>query len=112
MQETRRCKVKEVTRFCHKLIRLVREFIESDDLDNFGQDKGYKIMMMVSIEDQEINTIFKKFNRNKTTDDPEIDYYVNPEFSPTKLLNKLTKNLAMSPAILEMRNKIEFINKV
>ena len=27
LQETRRCKVKEVTRFCHKLIRYVREFI-------------------------------------------------------------------------------------
>jgi hypothetical protein len=41
LQETRRCKVEEVTRFCHKLIRYVREFIEEDDLDIFGQDKGY-----------------------------------------------------------------------
>jgi len=56
LQET--SKVEEVTRFCHKLIRIVREFIETDDLDNFGQDKGYKIMMMASVEDQEINSIF------------------------------------------------------
>jgi hypothetical protein len=52
----------------------VREFIETDDLDNFGQDKCYKIMMMASVEDQEINSIFKKFNLNKSTNDPEIDY--------------------------------------
>ena len=49
LQETKKCKVEEVTRFCHKLIRYVREFIEEDDLDIFGQDKGYKIMMMVSV---------------------------------------------------------------
>ena len=38
LQETKKCKVEEVTRFCHKLIRYVREFIEEDDLDIFGQD--------------------------------------------------------------------------
>jgi hypothetical protein len=74
-------------------------FIETDDLDNFSQDKGHKIMMMASIEDQEINAMLKKFNLNQSANDPEIDYYVNSDFSLTKLPNKLTKNLAMSPAI-------------
>lgn len=58
LHETRRCKVEEVTRF-----RYVREFIEEDDLDIFGQDKGYKIMMMVSTS-------------VRIHPDPEIDYYV------------------------------------
>jgi len=112
LQETRRCKVEEVTRFCHKLINIVREFIESDDLDNFNQDKRYKIMMMASLEDQEIDSILKKFNLNNSTNDPEIDYYLNSDFSPTKLLIKLIKDLTTSSAILEMKNKIVFINKV
>ncbi len=68
-------------------------FIKTDDLDNFGQEKGYKIMMMASIEDQEINAILKKFNLNQSKNDPEIDSYVNSDFSSTKLPNKLTKNL-------------------
>ncbi len=67
---------------------------------------------MASIEDQEINAMLKKFNLNQSANDPEIDYYVNSDFSSTKLPNKLTKNLAMSPAIFEMKNKIEFINNV
>ena len=66
-------------------------------------------MMMVSIEDQETNEIFKRFNINKSTSNPEIDYYVNPDFAPTKLLNKLTKNLAMSETIFEMKNKVEYV---
>jgi hypothetical protein len=33
LQETRRYKIEQVTRFCHKLIRDVRDFIEVEDLD-------------------------------------------------------------------------------
>ena len=62
LQETRRCKIEQVTRFFHKLIRYVRDFIEICDLDIFGQDKMYKVMMMASIEKQEISSIMKKFN--------------------------------------------------
>ncbi len=62
-------------------------------------------MMMASIEDQEINAMLKKFNLDRSTNDPEIDYYVNSDSSPTKLPNKLTKNLAMSTAIFEMKNR-------
>ena len=69
-------------------------------------------MMMVSVEDQETSEIFKRFNISKNTSDPEVDYYINPDFSPTKLLNKLTKNLAMSEIIFEMRYKIEYVTKI
>ncbi len=32
LQETRRCKIEQVTRFCHKLIRYVSDFIKIEDL--------------------------------------------------------------------------------
>ena len=59
LQETRRNKIEDVTRFCHKLIRYVREFIDDDDLEVFGRDKAFKVMMMESIEEQEFGAILK-----------------------------------------------------
>jgi hypothetical protein len=72
LQETRRCKIEQVTRFCHKLIRYVRDFIEIEDLDAFENDRMYKVMMMTSIEEQEICSIFQKFNVSRDTTDPNI----------------------------------------
>ncbi len=77
LQETRRCKIEQVTRFCHKLIRYVRDFIGVEDLDIFGNDKMFKLMMMTSIEEQEICSVFQKFNVSRDTQDPNIDYYID-----------------------------------
>ena len=75
LRETRRNKLKDVSRFCHKLIWYVREFIESDDLEVFGQDKAYKVMIMESTEEQEFGAMLEKFNITKGTSDPDIEYY-------------------------------------
>ncbi len=74
LQETRRIKVEVVTRFCRKLISYVREFVEIGDLDIFGQDKMYKVMMMESIrEEQELGSIRKRFKFSKDSLDPDIE---------------------------------------
>jgi hypothetical protein len=91
LQETRRIKVKEVTRFCRKLINYVGEFVEIGDLDMFGQDKMYKVIMMESVEEQELGFIRNRFKLSKDSLDPDIEYYYNKSFSPTSLLCKLVK---------------------
>ncbi len=92
LQETRRIKVEEVTRFSRKLISYVREFVDIGDLDIlFGQDKMYKVIVMESIEEQDLGSIRKRFKFSKDSLDPDIEYYYNKSFSPTSLLCKLVK---------------------
>jgi hypothetical protein len=112
LQETRRCKIEQVTRFCHKLIRYVRDFIEIGDLDIFGQDKMYKVMMMASIEKQEIKSIIDKFEIDSIMHDPNVDYYVNTSFTPTILLQNLVKDLSKNEDIFETHNKMVFVGKI
>jgi len=106
LQETRRIKVEEITRFCRKLISYVREFVEIGDLDIFG------VIMMESIEEQELGSIRKRFKFSKDSLDPDIEYYYNKSFSPTTLLRKLVKDLDKNHKIIEMSNKIDYIGNI
>jgi len=108
LQETRRCKIEQVTRLCHKLIRYLRDFIEIEDLDAFENDRMYKVTMMTSIEEQEICSIFQKFNDNRDTPDPNIDYYSNESNRPTMLLQNLIKDLSKNHMIFDMERKMDY----
>jgi hypothetical protein len=112
LQETRQNKIEDVTRFCHKLIRYVREFIVDDDLEVFGKDKAYKVMMMESIEEQEFGAILKKFNITKGTLYPHIEYYYDKATTPTVLLRKLVKDLEKNENIFEIKTKMNYIGDV
>ena len=111
LQETRRCKIEQVTRFGHKLIRYVRDFIEVDDLNIFGQDKMYKAMMMVSIEKQEIKSTIGKFEVGLITQNPNNDYYINTSYMPTVSLQNLVKDLSKNEDIFETHNTMVFVGK-
>jgi hypothetical protein len=112
LQETRRCKIEQVTRFCHKLISNVRDFIEIEDLEAFENDRMYKVMMMTSIEEQEICSIYQKFNVSRDTSDPNIDYYSNEANRPTMMLQNLVKNLSKDHTIFSMERKTAYIGKI
>jgi hypothetical protein len=72
----------------------VRDFIEVEDLDIFGNDKMFKLMMMTSIEEQEICSVFQKFNVSRDTQDPNIDYYIDKSNRPTIMLQNLVEDLS------------------
>jgi hypothetical protein len=113
LQETRRIKVEEVTRFSRKLISYVREFVDIGDLDIlFGQDKMYKVIVMESIEEQDLGSIRKRFKFSKDSLDPDIEYYYDKSFSPTTLLRKLVQDLDKNHKIIEMSNKIDYIGNI
>ena len=94
---------------CRKLVSYVRELVEIGDLDIFGQDKIYKVMMKESIEEQELGSIHKRFKFSKDSLDPDIEYYYNKSFSPTTLLRKLVKDLDKNHKFFEISNKIDYI---
>jgi hypothetical protein len=83
------------------LIRYVRDFIEIGDLDIFGQEKMYKVMMMASIEKQETSSIMEKFKVGLATQDPNVDYYIN-----------LVKDLLKNEEIFDTENKMVYIGKI
>jgi hypothetical protein len=83
--------------------------VEIGDLDIFGQDKMYKVMMKESIEEQELGSIHKRFKFSKDSLDPDIEYYYNKSLSPTTLLRKLVKDLDRNHKIFEISNKIDYI---
>ena len=84
----------------------MRDFIEIEDLDAFENDRMYKVMMMTSIEEQEICSIFQKFNVSRDTPDPNIDYYSNESNRPTMLLQNLVKDLSKNHMIVDYIGKI------
>jgi len=90
----------------------VRDFIEIEDLDAFENDRMYKVMMMTSIEEQEICSIFQKFNVSRDTPDPNIDYYSNESNRPTMLLQNLVKDLSKNHMIFDMERKMDYIGKI
>jgi hypothetical protein len=112
LQETRRNKIEEVSRFCHRLIRYVREFIDDDDFEVFGRDNAYEVMVMESIEEQEFGVILNKFNISRGTSDPDIEYYYDKASTPTFLLRKLIKDLDKNDKIFALNTKMDFIGDI
>jgi hypothetical protein len=90
----------------------VRDFIGVEDLDIFGNDEMFKLMMMKSIEEQEICSVFQKFNVSRDTQDPNIDYYIDKSNRPTIMLQNLVKDLSKNYMIFDMETKMDFIGKV
>ena len=72
----------------------------------------YKVMMMKSIEEQEICSVFQKFNVNRDTQVPNIDYYMDKSNRPTMMLQNLVKDLSKNHMIFDMETKMDFIGKV
>jgi hypothetical protein len=104
--------LKNVSRFCHKLIGYVREFIDEDDLEVFGRDKAYEVMVMESIEEQEFGAILNKFSISRGTSDPDIEYYYDKASTPTFLLRKLIKDLDKNDKIFALNTKMDFIGGI
>jgi hypothetical protein len=72
----------------------------------------YKVMMMTSIEEQEICSIYQKFNVSRDTLDPNIDYYSNEANRPTMMLQNLVKDLSKDHTIVTMERKTAYIGKI
>ena len=72
----------------------------------------YKVMMMASIEQQEIGAIMKNFYVILDTQDPNFDYYVNKLYTPTTLFQNLVKDLSKNEKIFDTESKMIYIGKI
>ena len=75
-----------------------------------------RVMMMPSIEKQEINSIIGKFEVGSIAQDPNVDYYINNSFTSTILLQNLVKDLSKNEDIFQIFlgkivDLIQLINK-